>query len=158
MMNASNTITGHQRRDCSIIRKLILFVIVGLCTCMTGCDPGTTWSAKVPSPDGSWIATARTLQWGGPGTAYDATEVFLEWNPSTPPPFIPIKPPLKIIGFSHDYGRIYLKMEWITNKHLEVTYAPSDKPQDHVTLDFQAIKCGDVEISVKELPPQKIIQ
>jgi hypothetical protein len=43
---------------------------------LAGCDPGpkTVWSTKVVSPDGLWIAIARTDVWSGPvvGTAASA--------------------------------------------------------------------------------------
>jgi hypothetical protein len=47
---------------------------------------------------------------------------------------------------------MYLKMEWITPTHLNVTYAASVKPDDRVSLDFQAVKCDGVEITVREIP------
>jgi hypothetical protein len=53
--------------------------IIGLCLGLTGCkNVATTWSQQQPSPDGRWLATARTQQWSGPGTAYVATTVDLK--------------------------------------------------------------------------------
>jgi hypothetical protein len=44
-----------------------------------------------------------------------------------------------------------LKMEWLTPTHLNVTYGPSARPGDHADLNFQAIKCAGIEITVTDL-------
>lgn len=111
----------------------------------SGCQgPATTWSAESRSPDGLWLAFARSQQWAGPGTAYDATTVYLKWIKGT-------QSPIEILGFSHQYATMHLRMEWITPKHLNIIYAPTSKSGDHVIVDFQAIKCADIEISIQEL-------
>jgi hypothetical protein len=130
----------------SVIRRMSLLVVFGVWLFGVGCkDVATTFSAEARSPDGHWLATARSQQCGGPGTAYDATSVFLQ-------PADGSKPPTQVLGFSHEYATMNLKMEWITSKHLNVTYGPSAKPGDHVSLDFQVVKCGGIEISVRSLP------
>jgi hypothetical protein len=45
---------------------------------LTGCryDPAV-WRYELTSPDGAWVATARTDQWGGFGTAWVETTVSL---------------------------------------------------------------------------------
>jgi len=53
--------------------------------------------------------------------------------------------------FSHEYSTMNLKMEWLTPKDLHVIYGPSDHPGDHADLDFEAIKCASVNISVEYL-------
>jgi len=61
------------------MRTAITFVVIGICVLGAGCQHvATTWSAEAKSPDGLWAATARSQQWGGPGTAYDATTVYLQ--------------------------------------------------------------------------------
>src|SRR5882672_10318713 len=56
-----------------------LLALVGFCIVEVGCqDVATTWSTEARSPDGRWLASARTQQWSGPGTAYDATTVSLK--------------------------------------------------------------------------------
>jgi hypothetical protein len=42
-----------------------------------------------------------------------------------------------------------LKMNWVTPKHLNVLYGESGKPGDEVSVDFQAVKCGGIEISAE---------
>lgn len=133
-------------RACKYIRLLI---IAGSLL-MLGCqDVGTTWSAEVPSPDGQFVASARTQQWGGPGTAYDATTVDLRRVGSSPAP-------MEILEFSHQYSRMNLEMNWLTPTHLEVAYGPSTKPGDQVSLDFQVVKIAGIDVSVRNLSDQKV--
>jgi hypothetical protein len=48
-----------------------------------------------------------------------------------------------------------LKMEWVTPKHLHVTYGESDRRGDHVSLDFQVVKMSGIDISVEYVPSDK---
>jgi hypothetical protein len=142
------------RDSCFAIRATITIVMIWGGVLAAGCDDvATTWSAESRSPDGLWLATAQSQQWSGPGTAYDATTVYLKWIKGS-------QPPTQVLLFSHQYATMSLNMEWLTPAHLEVTYGVSARPGDHVKLDFQAVKCGDVDISVRDLssetkrPPQ----
>ena len=127
----------------SAIRRRVAFVVFGTCILASSCNEGrTTWSAQARSPGGHWVATARSQQWGGPGTARDATTVYLQWING------PL-PPERVLGFSHEYATMNLKMRWQTPTHLDVTYGPSTRAGDHVSVSFQAIKYGDVEISLQ---------
>jgi hypothetical protein len=120
----------------------------GVCILVAGCrDIATTWSAEARSPDGHWVATARTQQWGGPGTAYDATSVFLKQGS---------QPPTQILGFSHQYATMNLKMTWVTPAHLEVTYGPSERPGDHVSVDLQVVRIAGVDISLRKLSGESL--
>ncbi len=58
------------------------------------------------------------------------------------------QPPTQVLVFSHQYATMNLKMEWVTPTHLEVTYVPSERPADHVDLDFQVVECAGINISV----------
>src|SRR5215469_5058988 len=50
--------------------KLLSLMIVSLCILASGCKDATTiWSTESGSPDGRWIASAHTDQYGGPGAA-----------------------------------------------------------------------------------------
>lgn len=129
--------------------------LLAACAFMCGCpesykEGGTTWTAESRSPDGLWTATARSQQWGGPGTAYDATTVYLKWVS---------QPPIQILGFSHQYATMNLKMVWVAPRHLNVIYGESGRPGDKVEIGFQAIKCADVEITVQHVadsgPPSR---
>jgi hypothetical protein len=84
------------------------------------------------------------------GTAYDATTVYLKWVS---------QPPIQILGFSHQYATMNLKMVWLAPRHLNVIYGESGRPGDKVEIGFQAIKCADVEITVQHVadsgPPSR---
>jgi hypothetical protein len=123
-------------------KKAISLITIAIYVLLCGCGPTSTWSAEAQSPDGHWLAVARSEQWSGPGNAYDATTVYLKSLKGS-------QPPTEVLGFSHQYGTMNLKMEWITPTQLHVTYGESSKPGDHVSLDFQVVKCAGVDISVQ---------
>jgi hypothetical protein len=56
---------------------------------------------------------------------------------------------MEILQLSDDYetpsDEISVEMKWLTPTHLELTY------KGHRTLDFQAVKCFGVDISVRDL-------
>jgi hypothetical protein len=144
----AHTITERSKGSASLIRAAICLILIGLSLAGAGCrDVATTWTAETRSPDGLWLATARSQQWGGPGTAYDATTVYLKWVRGS-------QPPTQILGFSHQYGTMTLKMDWVTPTHLDVAYGPSGRPGDQVNVDFQAVRCGNITISLRKLPSE----
>jgi hypothetical protein len=140
----------------------IQLMILGVCVLWSGCRPGlddpTMWKAEVRSPDGSWIASARTVEGGGFGTGYLDTLVNLQQTDSSGTPF---GTPVEVLGFScnnnpvpHPYtldnvanagGTIDLTMKWVTRSHLEVTY------DRHPDLYFQVVKALGVDISLRDL-------
>ena len=130
----------------SCIRVTLLFVIV-IFIAASGCrDTGrTVWSKEVQSPDGQWLAKADTKQWSGPGNAYVATSVCLQRTSGR-------EPQIEVLSFSNNSAYPSgsgISMEWTTPKHLTVTN------EGHATLNFQAIKCADIEISYQELSREK---
>lgn len=129
----------------SVFFRTTLLTCLGLCILGGGChDVATTWSAEARSPDGRWLATAQSQQWGGPGTAYDATTVYLTDVKAS-------RAPTQVLVFSHQYATMNLEMEWLSPTHLEVKYGASTRPGDHVSLDFQVVKISGIDISVQEL-------
>jgi hypothetical protein len=58
---------------------------------------------------------------------------------------------MEVLEFSHNNMTMNLRMEWVTPTHLHVTYGENARPGDHVNLNFQAVKCGGVDISVQHL-------
>jgi hypothetical protein len=136
---------GSDTSGRSMFFRVMSLTFLGLCILGGGCqDVATTWSAEARSPDGHWLATARTQQWGGPGTAYDATTVYLKQVKAS-------QAPTRVLVFSHQYATMILKMEWVTPTHLDVTYGASARPGDHVSLDFQVAKISGIDISVRDL-------
>jgi hypothetical protein len=129
----------------SAIPKVISLIITGICL-LGGCqDVATIWSAEARSPDGHWLASARTEQHGGPGTAGVETIVYLKGTNVS-------KPPEAVLSFFHDPSlasqsgeTIHLTMKWATPSHLEVTY------DGHAALGLQVVKYSGIDISVRDL-------
>jgi hypothetical protein len=61
------------------------------------------------------------------------------------------QPPVQILLFSHEYATMNLKLEWMSPTHLNVVYGASTKPGDDVNLEFQAIRCAGIDISLQDL-------
>jgi hypothetical protein len=127
------------------------------CCCgLQGCttkDALTVWKAAFPAPDGSYIATADTVQNGGFGSGSIETSVYLARAGQN-------YRPVEIIGLScngpmpHPYvldnvanagGSVNLTVKWIAPTHLHVTYrGPAE-------ITFQAVKFGHIVITLENL-------
>ena len=154
---ASASSRGHIKpdsSDCGGGLKAILVALVGICMLVPGCqDVATVWEAQVRSPDGHWIASARTQQHGGPGTAGIVTTVYLEQpdNANSSVEVLgffcdgPVSRPFRLDNVANAGGTIDLKMKWTNSSHLDVTY------DGHASLDFQVAKVHGIEISVQNL-------
>jgi hypothetical protein len=117
---------------------------VSVCALLFSCSNAVTiWSGESPSPDRQWRAIARTDQYSGPGNAALLTTVYLK-------PTKGRKDEIEVLLFMQDAKSIDLKMNWLTPSHLEVTY------KQPAVIDFQAIKCGGIDISVKDLSSGKM--
>ena len=146
-MNDSESVHKRDRGNHSIIRIAISLVLVGSCVLLSGCNGGDTiWSAGARSPDGLWLASARTIAHGGFGTDNIVTIVYLKRTHDS-------NSPMEVLLFSQNAhsqtSTIDLKMDWINPSHLEVTY------KEHPSLEFQVIKCAGIEISVRDLSSEK---
>jgi hypothetical protein len=127
------------RESRSALRLGILVLTISVCTLLGACSNAVTiWSTESPSPDGRWRAIARTDQYSGPGNAALLTTVYLK-------PTKGRKDEIEVLLFMQNAKSIDLKMNWPTPSHLEVTY------KQPAEIDFQAIKCGGVDISVRDL-------
>jgi hypothetical protein len=132
-------------------------MILGVCALWSGCRPTlddlTVWKAEVRSPDGLWIASARTIQNGGFGSARIDTIVYLQRaNASQPPTEVlgfdcegPVPRPYTLDNKANAGGTIDLKMGWVAPSHLEVTY------DGQASLDLQVAKYQDIDISLRDL-------
>jgi hypothetical protein len=124
-------------------RNAILLLSVALCIPILACNGSKPhWTAESTSPDGHWIATARTFIQSGFGTGYIGTDVYLNGkNASTSE--------VHILGLSYKYevpsGITDVEMRWISATHLAITY------KGNPTVEFQAIKCDGLDISAREL-------
>jgi hypothetical protein len=124
---------------------------------MSGCRPSlndlTVWKAEIHSPDGLWIASARTTQNGGFGSAHIDTVVSLAQNNGSQPPMDvlafscagPVPRPYVLDNLANAGGTIDLTMKWVTPSRLDVTY---DRRPDRY---FQVVKYGGINISVQDL-------
>jgi hypothetical protein len=125
-------------------RKTILPIVLGLIFSLSGCMRGgskTTWSAESRSPDGKRVANAFNVAQSGFGTGGGGTDVYLNWTTGSQAKQL-------ILAFSDgpaDPDGMKVGMNWLTPRHLELTY------KGQRSLDFQAVKCDGVDISVRDL-------
>ena len=94
---------------------------------------------REPIPDGKMIATAYTIVPSGIGTGDCGTRVYLNWATGPQPKTI-------ILAFAERPdvpGGMNVGMNWLSPTHLELTY------KGHRNLDFQAVKCHGIDISVQ---------
>lgn len=137
-----------------IAGKAMLLVALGA-SLFAGCRDAVTtvWKASLQSPDGRWLAIAKTVQIGGPGVATIATSVSLRPLYSSGPVTIvlsfdcqgPVPRPYVLDDVANAGGTIGLKMKWLSPSHLQVQY---DGNRGTVTL--QLLKIWDVDITARD--------
>lgn len=126
------------------VSYVLIINIIMQCTLLSGCggNDATIWSAESKSPNGDWVARAQTLQSSGFGTSAVATGVYLDKAADS-------MSTIQVLGFSNNaaypLGVTSVKMTWITDSHLDVTYNAG------ATLNFKLIKTDDVEITVHQV-------
>lgn len=125
----------------------------------SGCesrDDLVVWKAALSSPDGDWVATADTVQNGGPGNAEIHTTVFLQGrNKKVPPQEVfgvefqgPIPHPYTLDNVANAGGCVGLTMVWSAPNQLHLSY--EGKPGNEVGL--HVAKLANVEITVESRP------
>jgi hypothetical protein len=116
--------------------KVLCFMV--LSALISGCkDVATIWSTDSSSPDGRWVASAHTDQYGGPGTAGILSTVTLRQVKGK-------QDKIEVLQLSQDSTQVDLKLDWLSPTHLEITY------KQPASVDFQAIKCGGIDISIRD--------
>jgi hypothetical protein len=133
--------------------KAISLGIVAVGLLASGCGgPPTIWKAEIPSPNGLWIASVRTIQHGGFGTASIDTVVYLQQASGAQPPTQILAfdcqgpaPRPYVLSDANAGGTIDLTVKWLSPSHLYVTY---DK---HPDLYFQVVRMAGIDISVRNL-------
>ena len=121
------------------LRVLSLIAFVGVTSCT---NSEQTWSAEARSPDGKFVATARTLQPGGWGTGSPPeTSVDLNWASGSQKP----TQIFQFVGNADQADDMKVGMVWLSPTRLELTYRPKR------IIQFQAVRCFDVDITAKEL-------
>jgi hypothetical protein len=124
-------------------RTLALFVVAIVWLATSSCSNSEqTWLAQVRSPDGKFVATARTLQPGGWGTSSPPeTSVDLNWTTGS-------QKPAEILQFVGDVDQpdnMKVGMVWLSPTQLEITYKPKR------IIQFQAVRCFNVDITAREI-------
>jgi hypothetical protein len=87
------------------------------------------------------IVRARTVQPSGIGTGDFGTVVDLNWTTGSQAPVV-------VLAFSDgadEPGETNVWIKWLTPTHLDLTY------KGHRTIDFQAVKCHGIDISVRDV-------
>jgi hypothetical protein len=131
-------------------RLAVAFVALTLLAACNDDDP-TVWRKNVPSPDGAWVATARTDQWGGFGSAYIETTVSLRKVDGTVnggKPFdvfdYPSDGPLpKPYVLSDENADPDLRLIWLGSSHLKIEHPTEIIP------DLEVARYSNVDISFK---------
>ena len=138
-MSREERAVAPNKRDGNSRFRTAMGLAILLCSFLSSCkDVKTIWSAESGSPDGRWVAVAHTDQYGGPGAAGIISTVSLRQVKGR-------QDNIEILQLSQDATSVELKMNWLTPTHLEITY------RQPASVDFQATKCGGIDISVRDL-------
>jgi hypothetical protein len=106
---------------------------------IAGCsDSKQIWSAESRSPDGLWIASAYTNQYGGLGNAGAETVVNLKSANKS-------QKTIQILGAANSGSDVNLKMNWLGPNHLEFVYTGDAE------IYFQVAKCYGIDITARNL-------
>ena len=119
---------------------------------LAGCDRSpTVWKQDVRSPDGAWIATARTDQQGGFGSAWVETTVSIRKLNRT----VNDGKPFDVFSYpgggsirhsyilSNENADPNLQIVWLTPRHLQITHLSSVSP------DLEVVRFADIDISFR---------
>jgi hypothetical protein len=132
--------------------RAALLLILGVAG--SGCDhldDPTVWRAQFPSPDGQWIATALTTQYGGFGSALISTSVHLRRTDGSVSDTTvlelscpgPIAHPYVLDNSANAGGSVHLSVTWDSPTALRIDY------DSQPTIAFQAAQVGPVRIAAQ---------
>ena len=118
-------------------------LLAAFCVLMSGCDNSRViWHGASRAPSGAWVAEAEMRQWSGPGNNLVETIVFLRQSSS--------RDRTEVLALANESaypdGIAAIAMNWVDASHLELVY------KDHARIDFQAVKCSGIDISVRNAP------
>jgi hypothetical protein len=138
----------------SAVGRVIVVIVIGVCALLSGCENAPTiWKAEAQSPDRLWLASVRTQQHGGFGSAGIINSVYLKRINSSTPPIEILEIFSNGAGAAHPYvldnanagGTINLAIKWVNPSRLDVTYrGPAE-------VSYQVAQYGGIEISVRDL-------
>lgn len=121
--------------------KPLHLIAAVLFTC-SGCREPVTWSTESRSPDGTWIATAKTAEYSGFGTGAVETTVSIKRSNGS-------GSPERVLGFAEAGPDMDLKLQWDAPSHLLVVYKANP-----AVLYFQVVKTSGVDISAQNVAPK----
>jgi hypothetical protein len=113
--------------------------LVSIYVALSGCNPfgpETVWSTTLISPDGKWVAGARTQMWSGPGVGTAGSSVYISRADDPRNLTVIVDYPLGAVD-------IHPQIKWRSAQELEVGVPNTE------TLTFQAVKFADIRITVK---------
>jgi hypothetical protein len=142
------------RRRRTFERLGVYATALTMCLLVSSCarkEDLVVWRTQVTSPDGSWVASADTVQNGGFGSGYIETTVYLKRGDNHLPPFAvlgfscagPVPHPYALDNLANRGGTINLKMQWSDPLHLYVTYCGDP------SINLETIKLQDVSITLQ---------
>jgi hypothetical protein len=117
---------------------LLCTLLMVLVICLVACNDPVIWSKECSSSNGTWIASARTVEHSGFGTGGAETIVEIK-KPSDS------RYSERVLAFADDGRAIKLKMQWEGSSHLAITY-----DADPQLLYYQVLKTSGVSISVQD--------
>jgi hypothetical protein len=119
------------------LRSLREWALAALSITLVGCGPKLVWSTTAVSPDGKWIAGARTQMWSGPGIGTVGSSVYLVRAHASDP--------RDVVDYLEGAKSPRPQIEWRSANDL-VVRVPS--PAD---LNLQVVKFADIRISVEPI-------
>jgi hypothetical protein len=143
-----------EKRNTSGATSVVVLPILACFWMLVGCkanvDP-TVWKRDFACPSGAWVATARTYQWGGFGSAWVETTVSvkkLDGTVNHGKPFDVFSYPgggtiPKTYVLSDANADTNLKIAWLTPTHLQIIHQTPIQP------DLEVIRFSDIDISFK---------
>ena len=134
-------------------RMMSAIATVAALAVLSGCqgDP-TVWKKDVLAPGGAWVATARTKQWGGFGSAWVETTVSvkkLDGTVNHGKPFDVLSYPgggviSKAYVLSNDNADTDLQLTWSAPTHLQIYH------RSVVSPDLEVVRFADIDISFRQ--------
>ncbi|WP_353071633.1 hypothetical protein [Tunturiibacter gelidiferens] len=121
--------------------SLCSFLVFALTGCRSKRD--ISWSTQAYSSDKHWLATAHGEAGGSFGGGYEATIVYLSQAEQQP---------VEILEFDRLLSKSSLHLNWAGPRYLAVVIDPGTDPINSTEVHFQAIKCGDVTITLEPMP------
>jgi hypothetical protein len=137
-------------------RMISAITSVAALAMLSGCqgDP-TVWKKDVLAPGGAWVATARTWQWGGFGSAWVETTVSLRKLNGT----VNRGKPFDILSYpSGRVSKAYVLSDENADTDLQLTWSAPTRLQIYhrsdVNPDLVVVRFADIDINFRQSSSQ----